>query len=430
MGTWSVKPFGNDTALDWLNELKKSRNGSSIITNAIESIIDKYDGTSGKAEEAMAAISIITASINDPVKGTNTDAKTWIITSGFVPDFPLIEKAISALNIITTDSELFELWSETSSLATWLNDADKIRKCLLNTKENKLPVRKPKKKGIPRSFYKLLKYYEINPEEKIREKIRLKIEGFKDVNEANKDTDYSLPLTLLSKYGLFEEVKYILSRGANPNHYSLTGGAGAFTYACVNNHLNVADLLLKSGAECFNETIINETTGDIYNPELYISSDTSLKLKTHKYCAALFSVASLGKPEAIDFLVSKGANIHQIDLNGETLIHKACRNNNIESLQHLIKQGVDVNISKGIINGNKNSRGETALHFAVGQSNIDMIKLLIENNANPNTTEYFYGKRHNWENTPLDLADKMNDSKIYQFLVKNGAKHAKELIKT
>ncbi len=422
MGTWSIKPFGNDTALDWLNDLRISQNGRTLLINTIDSILENYDGSSEKAEEAMAAISIISASTNDPVKGTNTEAKSWINYSGFVPDYSLIEKALTALEIITTKSELFDLWEESDSLKSWLKDAGNIKNVLLSSNEKGLPHRKPRKKGVPRSLYKLLEHYEINPEEKIREKIFQKIKALKDVNEANTETDYTLPLTLVSKYGLLDETKHLLGSGADPNLDSL-----AFTYACINGHAEVADLLLNAGAEIFGETIMDENTGYSYNPELYKNTEETPKLTTYKYCVALFSVASLGKPDGIDYLISKGADIHQLDLNGESLIHKACYNNNVATLKHLMQLGVDVNISKGIINGNKNSRGETALHYAVGRGNIDAVKLLLENGANPNITDYFHGKTHNWDKTPLDLIEDKNESEMYRLLVEYGAKLAEQI---
>lgn len=429
MGTWSIKPFGNDTALDWLNDLKISQNGQILIANTIDSILENYDDSSDKAEEAMAAISIISASTNEPVKGTNTEAKSWINYNGFVPDYSLIEKALAALEIITTNSELFDLWEESDSLKTWLNDAEKIKTILISSKEKELPHRKPRKKGIPRSLHKLLEYYEINPEEKIREKIFQKIKNLKDVNDANKETDYSLPLTLISKYGLLDEAQYLLNKGANPNQHTMLEGA-PFTYACLNGHTQLADLLIDAGAEIFDETIMDENTGYRYNPDIYEETKEKPKLKTYEYCVALFSVASTGKPELIDYLITKGVNIHQLDLNGETLIHKACYNCNAETLKHLIKLGVDVNASKGIINSNKNSRGQTALHYAVNQIFTEGVRLLLENGANPNITEYFKGSEHNWNNTPLDCTIDKPDSEIFKLLKKSGGMLAEELIKT
>lgn len=426
MGSWSIKPFGNDSALDWLSGVQKSKDGKEIISIAVESIINGYDGCATKAEEAIAAISIISAATNDPVKGTSQDAKSWVNISGFVPTFDLIDKALSALEIVTTDSELYDLWAESNSLKTWLKDIEKIKSVLEKSKGTELPKRKPKKQSMPRSLHKLLEFYQIRPEAKVREKIFSKVSAIDNINEGSSDTDYTLPLTLLSKYGFLDEIKYLLSKGADPNAQTSFGGPALIT-ACAYGHIEVADLLINAGAEIFGETVMDDNTGYRYNPELYADSSNTPQLKTYKYCTALFSVSSMGRPRAIDYLISKGASIHQIDLNGETLVHKACYYENISALEHLVKLGVDVNKSKGIVNGNRNSRGETALHYAVAKDKPDAARLLLENGADPNIVEYFKGNTHNWANTPLDLVDPIEKAEMHNLLVEYGALLAEEL---
>jgi ankyrin repeat protein len=426
MGTWSIKPFGNDTALDWLIDLQKANDGQALILGAVEAILDKYDGCATKAEEAMAAISIISAATNESIKGTNKDAKSWINYTGFVPTYSLIDKALLAIDVITKNSELYELWEKSDSLKSWINDTNKIKSVLLNAKDVKLPKRKPKKRVMPRALYKLLEYYNINPEKKVREKIFNKIKALENVNEGNKDTYYSLPLSLVSKYGLLAEAKYLLGKGANPNTDSMFGYS-PFTEACIHGHLEIAEVLLEAGAKIFGETVMDENTGFSYNPDLYKNRQETPKLKTYKYCIALFSVASQGEPRVIDYLLSKGANVHQLDLNGETLIHKACYNGNIATLKHLINLGVDVNKSNGLINGNPNSRGETALHYAVQKSQPKAVRLLLENGADPNIFEYFNGIEHKWKNTPLDFAKSSKDTEIYKLLVEFGGVLAEDL---
>lgn len=423
MGTWSAKPFGNDTALDWLSDLTKQKNGASIVANAIEQVINSYDGCSTKAEEALAAISIIAASTDQSVKGTSQEAKAWIIQTGYVPTREIIDNSLEAIKAITSGSELYDLWEETESLKTWLKDTEKLKERLLDSKDGELPQREPKKKGIPRSLYKLIEFYKINPENKIRDKIYKIVQAIKDVNQGTKDTDFYLPLSLVAKHGLFNEAVYLLDNGANPNVEAMIGGS-PFSQACINGNTDIAEILLEAGAEIFGETVMDKNTGYSYNPDLYENKEEVPSLRTYKYCVALFSTASIGKPAVIDYLISKGCDIHQIDLNGETLIHKACFSSNNETLAHLINLGVDLNASKGIINSNKDSRGETALHYAVSKNNLEAVKLLLENGADPNITEYFNGRKHKWKNTPLDIVSDQKDSEIYKLLIEYGGKIA------
>jgi ankyrin repeat protein len=423
MGTWSAKPFGNDTALDWLDDLSKQKNGALFLANTIEKVSKSYDGCSTKAEQALAAISIIAASTDQAVKGTNQEAKSWIIQTGYVPTREVIDDSLEALKEITSGSELYDLWGETESLKTWLKDTEKLKIRLLESKNSEIPKREPKKKGVPRSLYKLIEFYKLTPEEKIRDEIFKKVQAIKNVNEGSKDTDFYLPLSLMAKHGLYVETIYLLSNGANPNAEEMIGGS-PFSRACISGHTDIAEALLEAGAEIFGETVMDKNTGYSYNPDLYQDKDETPGLSTYKYCVALFSVASTGKPEVIDYLITKGCDINQIDLNGETLIHKACFSRNNETLAHLISLGVDLNASKGIINSNKDSRGETALHYAVSKNNAEAVKLLLDNGADPNITEYFNGREHNWKNTPLDIVSEQKDSEIYKLLLEYGGKFA------
>lgn len=231
----------------------------------------------------------------------------------------------------------------------------------------------------------------------------------------------------MAEYGLLNEVEYLLQKGADPNGRSVMG-VTAFSLACANNHTQICDILLEHGAKIFDETIMDESTGYQYNAmKFFKDNNDPPRLKTYKYCIPLFSAARKGTPESIDYLISKGANIHQLDLNGETLIHKACESGNIPTLKYLIKLGVDVNASKGIVNSNKDSRGEAALHYAVRSGSLEAVRMLLENGANPNIVEYFNGEVHKWKNTPLDLLESSKESEIYKLLVAYGGLSAEKL---
>lgn len=421
MGTWSIKPYGNDTALDWFSDLQSSKNSSEFLASTIQNVLKEFDGDSYVAEKAVAAVALVSAAASDPVRGISQEVKSWISTSGFVPSMELVENSAHALDVITKESELYDLWAETSSLDSWLKNVASIKAKLSDVqKKNVLPDRKPKKKALPRVLYKLIEYYASNPDEKVREKIFAKLISLENINEGGKETDYDLPLVLVSRYGLLREAEYLLSKGCDMD-------AKAFIWACVNCHFDLADLLLSKGLKMFDETIMDENTGYSYNPELYKKSDEKPTLSTRRYCLALFSVASIGKPQAVDYLVSKGADVHQLDLNGETLIHKACHNKNMPTLERFIELGVNIDASKGIVNGNKKSKGQTALHYAVSKGFTEGVRLLLEKGADPNIIEYFYGSKHSWENTPLDLISDEHESEMHNLLRHYGGMKACEL---
>jgi ankyrin repeat protein len=310
-------------------------------------------------------------------------------------------------------------------LEAWLKDSAHIKTALARSRTSQLPNRAPRKRGIPRNLDKLIEYYSSNPDEKIRAKIFQKIHLIENPDEASRETGYKLPLSLVAEYGLLEEVEYLLQRGANPDGQSEIYGIGgkAFNAACCNGHTQVCDVLLNSGASMFAEITIDEN-GIRYYLEAHNISHSKPKLHTHRYCLALFFAASSGSPESIDYLISKGADVFQLDLNGDTLIHKSCLSGNAATLKHLIRLGLDVDAATT----NNGIRGETALHYAVRGGFVEAARILLENGANPNVVDCFIGENHSWKNTPLDLMEENVESKLYKLLRAHGALSAEEVL--
>lgn len=117
MGTWSCKPFGNDTAGDWAFGLDKS-NDLSYVEAALDVVIeqDKDDELeSTDAEEAIAACEVLSKLLG---KGTQSDGytqgvDTWVASLKIKPDSGMLKKAQKALKRVAgKNSELRELWEE------------------------------------------------------------------------------------------------------------------------------------------------------------------------------------------------------------------------------------------------------------------------------------------------------------------------------
>lgn len=91
---------------------------------------------------------------------------------------------------------------------------------------------------------------------------------------------------------------------------------------------------------------------------------------------------------SVQFLIENGANVHNINNQGENLLFSAS-NNNI--LQLLIEKGLDIN--------SRDSRGRTPLHSSIEDvPNFRKFKFLIENGADPNV-------RDSSDKTPLNYAE-------------------------
>ena len=88
MGTWNSKPFGNDTAKDWLWKLEKATDDKLLSATIKLPPSGALDVTF--CEEALAAASIIYASRLEPVKGVPKIAKDWINHNGYVSSTKLV----------------------------------------------------------------------------------------------------------------------------------------------------------------------------------------------------------------------------------------------------------------------------------------------------------------------------------------------------
>src|SRR5438552_1162279 len=90
MGSWDEKPFGNDTALDWLAGLEESRD-ISYLANTINRISHSSDPLeSPESEEAVAAAAVIAAAAVESIRQVPETAKAWILELGFTPSSDLV----------------------------------------------------------------------------------------------------------------------------------------------------------------------------------------------------------------------------------------------------------------------------------------------------------------------------------------------------
>lgn len=102
-----------------------------------------------------------------------------------------------------------------------------------------------------------------------------------------------------------------------------------------------------------------------------------------------------------------GNDINVVDQKKETLLHKACRNDNYEIVDLLIKFGSDINA--------KNKYLETPLHLAVQFKNEEIAQKLLFENANPNAL-------NKNKVAPLHLAASRGTTETLNILLDHGAK--------
>jgi hypothetical protein len=421
MGAWSKKPFGNDTALDWLEKsaLPNANQFSAFIINTIGTVLDNWAGSTDEAEQAIAAIAVVSAATVEPIGPCHKDAKALISQFGFVPDAELITNCLSALQVICYSeiSELRELWNDEGSVVSWIKQTEKLNEPLRAALTKGLPSRLPKKSVLPRALNKLVLRYAKEPTATVRRKITEKFSALNDFTANNEETAYKTPLWFAARHGLLEETEDLLSRGADPNgdgvgrfFRSLNEGAspfnGSFPAACQSGNLQVAELLRARGAKVFFERSV-----DTELTETYKRLGIDFKQLNGQYCPALKVVAYDGPPTAVEYLLGLGANVDEIDHKGNGIVHWAAGEGNIKMLEFLKEKGRDLGRAAG-------KCGPTPLHTAVWNNQFDAASFLLasEVNSSPiDQTEIL------WPCTPLKVAIWRENKKMMSLLKKYGA---------
>ncbi|WP_448563285.1 ankyrin repeat domain-containing protein [Thalassotalea ganghwensis] len=411
MGSWSNKPFGNDSALDWFCDLEKSNNPIEFTSSTLSKTLKKNESDSTKEEEAIAAIAIVTSASKEPIVGCNAEVKSWISVTGFSPTSKLKILSLEVLELVLNGSELRELWEESDGVTGWENQLLKLKEELLKDIESSGPNRKVKKKVMPRNLGNLVDYYLETNDQKAKLKIIEKLTAIKDPNSQDKQSDYDLPINIAAKLGINEVIEHLIGNGADPNLYSRYGHK-SLHLAATYDHTSTVDLLLKSGADLLVD---------------YPEYDEHGSIVSHQSkCVAMLSVARRGSAQTIELLEGYGASIKERDLNGESLIFRTAESGNTKLLKYLINRGLDVNLVKS---RTLTFQGETALHYAVRANKLGSVKVLVESGADINSISYNLHENNPWFETPLDFCDSEKAPELYRYLISKGAKHASELPK-
>ena len=131
MGTWSVDPFGNDDAVDWIYDLEKTED-LTFIAETIQKVLDfgsEYLEAPEAVEAIAAADTIARLKGNFYIKNAYTESlDDWIESHKLTPSQPLVESAILAMDRILTDpSELRELWQDSEDFDDWAREMEALK---------------------------------------------------------------------------------------------------------------------------------------------------------------------------------------------------------------------------------------------------------------------------------------------------------------
>jgi len=188
-------------------------------------------------------------------------------------------------------------------------------------------------------------------------------------------------------------IKFINDNGGNINMPNIYGWTPIIC-ACRNGNINSILLLLQLDADiyCNHVNIIKDNN----------FSESELPYKWSVLHEAVYS----NHLHIVKFLHQYGIDINILNGDGETPLHIACntdRNNSIEVVKFLLENNAGYSINQITL------YGDTALHYACKNNQLEIVKLLIDYGAKLYVTNNFNEK-------PLDLMSNTiikNDIKKY-----------------
>lgn len=130
MGAWGHKSFENDTALDWICELKPSDAPFAYPMSAIDKLLESdlyIDAPEG--EEAIAATEALAAAQGNSPADPPEELEKWHASlGGILPTQDMIERATQALSKVRNDeqSEIRQLWKESEYFNDWQTSIDDL----------------------------------------------------------------------------------------------------------------------------------------------------------------------------------------------------------------------------------------------------------------------------------------------------------------
>ena len=157
-----------------------------------------------------------------------------------------------------------------------------------------------------------------------------------------------------------ELVKLLVKKGANLGSLKPITQITALHIACRYDRLEIAEILIKNGAD-YNEPA--------WADDYYGSALTPLQ-------STIIRAAS---PKLAKLLIEKGADLEKQSSRGYTALHMAVFRDQFEIAEIIIKNGADVNFI------NFNADGQNPLHLAATKNHPKVIKMLIEHGAEINT---------------------------------------------
>lgn len=196
------------------------------------------------------------------------------------------------------------------------------------------------------------------------------------------DNSGNTPLIYSAQKGLSANIKSLLAAGAKIDYRNPVTGVSALSAASAEGHTNVVRQLVKNG-----------------------QADVNLRDLAGR--TPIFYAVEKDQPQALQMLLSLGANANMKDNSGVTALMRASAKNRKECQKILLRQkGIDVNA--------QDNSGRNAVAYAAYAPDVDVMQNLVSAKANINQADV-------QGNTPLMNAIKAKNDRTAVFLIQQGA---------
>ncbi|MCR5890099.1 DUF4259 domain-containing protein [Hymenobacter sp. J193] len=119
MGTWGYRNFDNDTAADFAADFRDQPSEALLLAALATAAEEEEYIDADDASEALAAAEIVAAILGKPSKDFPADLIPVIVKLDAGESEDLRELAQEAVEAVRKQSELQELWAETSDADAW-----------------------------------------------------------------------------------------------------------------------------------------------------------------------------------------------------------------------------------------------------------------------------------------------------------------------
>lgn len=227
----------------------------------------------------------------------------------------------------------------------------------------------------------------------------------------SQDSEGNTPLHIaLLKKAPIGKLKYIIGLTQDVNIRNRDGNSPLFI-AAVQNRKDIGEILLEKGAEIFSTNMENNSPlrlalRDGGSLQDWLITSKTIKTTDGSGNTVLHYTADWGYSDSLQYLVSKGADIHAKNANGETCLFNGAKSNNPEIIQVILENGGSIK--------DRDNLGSTPLHTAVRWGAVKSAEQLIKLGININA-QNTAGK------SPLAEAVIANKTEVSKYLLENGA---------